>query len=348
MTLTAVSYFHFPYLSENRQIKLFLFVLILAATNLKSKFAMGSLFCEQRLEENMKLLTHHWIFMITFCVLNLMFSVLTCLANLIVISALRKASSVPSNLKILFLSLAVADFAVGMCPQLMFGVIVAVMLHKNANGDQPFDLCSTSFILLYFFLFLLASASFLTILAIAVDRYLAVSLHLRYQELVTTNRIVLALISLWVTSVVTAALFVSLPNNNHLVVVIVEAVGFPVTTIAYIRIYMAVRYHQNRINSQMREGGHRLKVSIRERRAAINSLFFYVIFLACYTPHLCGTILLLTDSTSISYLVANHATLLLVILNSALNPLVYCWRYRQIRVYAINMIRKLLISRDSE
>ena len=199
-----------------------------------------------------------------------------------------------------------------------------------------------------FFLFLLASASFLTILAIAVDRYLAVSLHLRYQELVTTNRIVLALISLWVTSVVTAALFVSLPNNNHLVVVIVEAVGFPVTTIAYIRIYMAVRYHQNRINSQMREGGHRLKVSIREQRAAINSLFFYVIFLACYTPHLCGTILLLTDSTSISYLVANHATLLLVILNSALNPLVYCWRYRQIRVYAINTIRKLLISRDSE
>lgn len=226
MTLTAVSYFRFPYLSENRQIKLFLFVLILAATNLKSKFAMGSLFCEQRLEENMKLLTHHWTFMITFCVLNLMFSVLTCLANLIVICALRKASSVPSNLKILFLSLAVADFAVGMCPQLMFGVIVAVMLHKNANGDQPFDLCSTSFILLYFFLFLLASASFLTILAIAVDRYLAVSLHLRYQELVTTNRIMLALISLWVTSVVTAALFVSLPNNNHLAVVIVEAVGF--------------------------------------------------------------------------------------------------------------------------
>ena len=168
---------------------------------------MASLFCEKRLEENMKLLSLHWNFMIVFCVLNLMFSILTCLANLFVVRALRKASSIPANLKRLFLSLAVSDFAVGMIPQLMFGVIVAVMLHRNANGDQSFDLCPTSFILFYFFFFLLASASFMTITAIAMDRYLAVSLHLRYQEHVTSDRIVLVLISLWVTGVVTATLF---------------------------------------------------------------------------------------------------------------------------------------------
>ena len=277
--------------------------------------------------------------MIIFCVLSLFFSVLTSLGNLLVIRALWKASSVPANLKKLFLSLAVSDFAVGLFPQLMFGVIIAVMLHKNRSEDLEF--CPATLILFYFFLFLLASASYLTITAIAVDRYLAVSLHLRYQEHVTSTRVVVVLISLWITSAVAAATFVSLPNLNHMMVVIIEAVGLPVTTIAYIRIYKAVRYHHNRIQSQSRESGHRAKVFIREKKSAINSLFIYAVFLACYTPHLCCTIFLMINRHLVSYLVANHASLFLVILNSSLNPLVYCWRYREIRVIVINTMRKL-------
>ena len=68
--------------------------------------------------------------MIICCVLNLFFTVLTSLGNLLVILALWKASSVPTNLKNLFLNFAVSDFAVGLFPRLMFGVIIAVMLHK--------------------------------------------------------------------------------------------------------------------------------------------------------------------------------------------------------------------------
>lgn len=135
---------------------------------------MGFFFCEQRLEENMKFLIYYWIFMIIFCVLNLMFFVLICFVNFIVISVLRKVLLVFLNLKILFLSFVVVDFVVGMCFQLMFGVIVVVMLYKNVNGDQFFDLCLISFILFYFFLFLLVFVLFLIILVIVVDRYLVV------------------------------------------------------------------------------------------------------------------------------------------------------------------------------
>ena len=74
--------------------------------------------------------------MIIFCVLNLFFFfVLTSLANLLVILTLWKASSVPANLKKLFLNLAVSDFAVGLFPRLMFGVIIAVMLHKKGSEE---------------------------------------------------------------------------------------------------------------------------------------------------------------------------------------------------------------------
>ena len=77
--------------------------------------------------------------MLSFCVFNLIFSLVATLGNLLVIRALCKASSIPATLKKLFLNLAVSDFAVGLFAQLMFGIIVAVMLKMAANGNFNFD-----------------------------------------------------------------------------------------------------------------------------------------------------------------------------------------------------------------
>lgn len=67
---------------------------------------------------------------------------------------------------------------------------------------------------------LLACASFLSIIGVALGILLAISLHLRYQELVTTNRINISLVAMWMISVVAAFVFIynSLPKElNKLV-----------------------------------------------------------------------------------------------------------------------------------
>ena len=48
------------------------------------------------------------------CVLNFIFSSVAAFGNILVIPALRKASSMPANIKKFFLSLAVSDLAVGL------------------------------------------------------------------------------------------------------------------------------------------------------------------------------------------------------------------------------------------
>jgi len=190
--------------------------------------------------------------MLTFCVLNLIFSLVAAFGNLLVIRALWKASSIPANLKKLFLSLASSDLAMGLFAQPMFGVIISVVLRTAANGSDNFVfLCPTVLNFCYFFLFFLASVTFLNVTAIAVDRLLAVSLHLRYHELVTSKRVIIALVSLWLTSAVAAYIFISLPKHSNMVAVIVEFVGFFLTTVAYIRIYKVIRYHQNQIHCQL-------------------------------------------------------------------------------------------------
>ena len=281
--------------------------------------------------------------MLSFSVLNLLFSFVAILGNLLAIRALWKASSIPVNFKNLLLSLAFSDLAVGLSAQLMFGVIIAMMLKMAGNGSYTFDLfCPTILGVFHFLSLLLSGASFLGVIAIAVDRNLAISLHLRYQELVTPKRVVAALVCLWLTSAVGATVFISLPAGNRMVTASTEVVGLLSASAAYIRIYQVVKYHQNQIQTQLQLQNVQAMGLLREKKSAFNALFVYLVFLVCYLPLLCTVMLLLTDSLgNISLLVADHAAVFLVFLNSSLNPLVYCWRYREIREIVKSTVKKI-------
>ena len=270
---------------------------------------------------------------------------MTTTANILVISALWKSSSIPATLKKLFLSLAFSDLAVGAFAQPMFSIILAVMFKMSESGKYDFEfICPHLITMSQFSMFLLASASFLSVIAISVDRLLAISLHLRYQELVTPKRVSIAILSVWLGSAVAASIYVSLPSNNDMVSVVLECIGLLVATVAYTRIYKAARYHQNQIHSQSHGMNYqRAKEVLREKKSAINCLFVYVIFLACYFPHLCCacSIIFIVDNLRVSFLVAYYASVFLALLNSSINPAVYCWRYREIREIVKRTIRKI-------
>ena len=293
---------------------------------------MASKFCTHKLEEYEKLIHLHRTFMLFVCILNLTFSVVATLGNFLVIRALRKSSSVPATMKKMFLSLAFSDLAMGSLGQAMFGTVTAVMLTKRSGTSEELDfLCPHVITVSYFFLFLLGCASFLNVIAIAIDRLLAISLHLRYQELVTPKRVLITLWSLWVTSALAAVIFVLLPKNNNRVSDVLEFVGFIVATVAYIRIYKAVRYHQDQMRVQPQATNQRTQRTHQEKKSAMNAMFVYGVFLICYFPYLCCTILLMVDNLRMSFLIADHLSLFLILLNSSLNPAIYCWRYREIR-----------------
>ena len=299
---------------------------------------MAEEFCNINLKGLGQLVQSYETALSSLCVLNFIFSTVAAFANILAIRALWKASSMPANIKKFFLSLAVSDLAVGLFAQLMY----AVVLRMAADGGHNFDLlCPTILTVCYFFLFLLGCTSFLNVTAIAVDRLLAITLHLRYQELVTSRCVTIALVSIWIASVVTASLFVAVTSGSAIVMVICEFVGILLTTVAYIHIYRAVRYHQNQIQSQLQQQNAQAMTLFREKKAALNAMHFYVIFVACYLPNLCSTILFVTDISPISLWLAVHATIFFVLLNSSLNPVVYCWRYREIRQIMKSTVKKI-------
>ena len=288
-----------------------------------------------------KLVSHRRSFFLGFCVLNFVFSLVATLGNLLVIRALMKNSSIPATVKKLFLSLAFSDLAVGLLPQLMTAIISAVMLKMASSGDDLAFFCPTVLIVLLYFQYLLAFASFLNVTVIAFDRLLAVSLHLRYQELVTPIRVTIVLVSLWLTSCVSPFLFIFLPKGIQMVTAVISVIGYVLTTAAYVRIYKVVKYHQNQIYGQNQLQNAQTREAHKQRKSAYNSLFVSVVFLACYLPFLPSTILYLTNTSEISFLVAYSASTFLISLNSSLNPFVYCWRYPEIRQSVKSTVKQI-------
>ena len=103
------------------------------------------------------------------------------------IQAIRKTPSLPKPLKTLLSSLAVSDVAVDLAAQPLFIVHLKILRETDTK-------------ILWVIHFALANASFLGIIALSLDRFLAVHLHLRYQELVTYKRFLGLVVLAWVFS----------------------------------------------------------------------------------------------------------------------------------------------------
>ena len=302
---------------------------------------MAEQYCSQMLDTFRKLVHHSRSSILSFCVSHFTFSLVPTLGNLLVIRALIKASTIPANVRKMFISLAFSDLAVGLLPQLMTAIIFAVVWKMASRGDNLVFLCPTVLSVLSYFGYLLVAASFQNVIVIAFDRLLAVSLHLRYQELVTPKRVTIVLVSVCITSCFFPILYTLFPKEIEIVAAVISLTGYALITVAYVRIYKVVKYHQNQIHSQNQLQNAQARETHRQRKSAYNSLFVSVLFLACYFPSFPCTILYETNTSDISFLVAKLASVFLICLNSSLNPIVYCWRYREIRQSVKSTLKKL-------
>ena len=301
---------------------------------------MDEQYCSQMLDTFLKLVHHSRSSILAFCVSHFTFSLVATLGNLLVIRALIKASTIPANVRKMFISLAFSDLAVGLLPQLMDAIIYAVVWKMASRGDNLAFLCPTVLSVLSYFVYSLIAASFLNVTVIAGDRLLAISLHLRYQELVTARRLTTVLVSVWIISCVFPILYILFPKEIEMVTAIISLIGYALTTVAYVRIYKVVKYHQNQYSQNQLQNAQ-TREAHRQRKSAYNSLFVSVVFLACYFPFFPCTILYETNTSEISFLVAQVASVFLICLNSSLNPIVYCWRYREIREIVKSTVKKL-------
>ncbi|XP_078348993.1 melanocyte-stimulating hormone receptor-like [Oculina patagonica] len=263
----------------------------------------------------------------------------TIMLNIVTIYALRKTSSISKPLKTLLLSLAVSDLGVGLLGQPLEVAYLMGMLRWN-NRNRAIDIVS-AVVLGGFYL-----SSLCSIMAISADRFIAIQMPLRYDDLVTRRRVVTVVITIWLFSALLSPCSVLLLTSNatFAIFVIIESVFFPAATLFYYKIYFTIRSHKEQIQSQIQQLAENSDMADRARitKSAHSTFCIYLLFLLCYLPHLFISIARQihgSNGTTIRTLYVSSETL--VLLNSSLNPVIYCWKMRHIRHTIMDILRNI-------
>ena len=267
--------------------------------------------------------------------LNILSAMIALIGNSIVILALLKTTSLHPPSKVFLGSLALTDLFVGVVSQ-PFYVMILLLRGKICLYIQIIAVISAN---------LFGGASLLTVTAISVDRLLALKMMLRYKQVVTSRRTRFTVAIFWLVSVIISIMLVVKFFIILHIICTVLLLCTVTSTFCYARIYNILRHHQNQIQvihvqaAPLSEGNSSLIVISRYKKTVSSALWVQGVFLACYSPYLFAIIFILTGTSISSFRFFWELAVSLVLLNSSLNPFIFCWKIDGVRKAAKDVIK---------
>ena len=247
---------------------------------------------------------------------------------------------VPSNL--LLASQAVSDLLIGLLVQPLItarhiSFLAGDCLVLQNNFFKGF---------ISYWVYALLFSSCLNICLITLDRYICIAHSLRYQILVSDEKVIRAISASWLFSLAFATIqtvpflpgSTILYNSARAFSVVPPALLVIITFVCYFKLTKIARRHKRQIRAQMNVSQGPTEQDMRSTKTAL--LMVGVIFL-CYVPAVCVRVILgLFASKNLALLEATRPFLAtLAFLNPSLNPLVYYARSGKIRRYIWKVLK---------
>lgn len=272
-------------------------------------------------------------------VVNSVFSLTAVLGNFLIILAYQRTPSLHCPSNTLVCCLALSDFTVGLVTQPSF------VAHKIGEIQHNFNMYCATRMVTETSGYIACGVSILTLTAISIERYLAVHLHLRYNETVTNFRALVTVGVLWSIlglAAVSRFFFRDGKNFNAITVPILFS-SLIVTFWAYSRIYKEVKRHHRSIQDQ--EKSARVTAIAKHKKSTVTMVYILGLFVLSNAPFL-GVVVTqriqgYTNSVKVAYIYAST----IVFMSSSVNPVIYCWRITEIR-RAVVKVTKTLCLRD--
>ncbi|XP_077458255.1 adenosine receptor A1 [Stigmatopora argus] len=251
-------------------------------------------------------------------------------------------------------SLAVADIAVGV-------LVIPLAVTISLGISTQFYTC----LFLSCLLVIITQGSILSLLAIAVDRYLRVKIPIRYSTIVTQRRAYVAVCLCWVVSFLAGLVPMAgwnnrqdlgnLSNSDYMVcqftavmrmdyMVYFNFFGWVIAPLAvmialYAEIFRVIRRQLNRRAEATSDGERYYR---KELKLAKSLALVVLLFAVCWLP--------LHIVNCVDFFHPDHATPKMAVytgifmshVNSALNPLVYAFRIKRFRVTLAEVARRCL------
>ncbi|XP_078342586.1 trace amine-associated receptor 9-like [Oculina patagonica] len=275
-----------------------------------------------------------------FSALNIFLSITAAVGNALILVALKNVSSIHPPTKLFFRCLAVTDLCVGLIVQPLYATrIMSRVIEMNVN-------------VLYYVLnvwrasgFTLCGVSALTSTAISLDRLLALLLGLRYRHTVTLRRVRVVITCFWLIAASCGLLRVWRKDIAIEATSVVLILCLLTSIFCYTRIHIKLRHQQAQVQNNVSHGqqnGRGIPLNIARYKKTVSSIMWVQLaFVACYVPRI---IVAVFFANATEHFVAWKASTTLVLFNSSLNPILYCWKNREVKQAVKGTIRQLYCS----
>lgn len=259
--------------------------------------------------------------------LNFPLCVTAFVGNFLIIIAIKKASSLHPPSKLLFSCLATTDLCVGAITQPLFAIYLVSPEHSK--------LCSYVGVFFVTIGLIFCGVSLLTLAAISVDRLLALLLGLRYRHVVTLRRVRIIVVTFWIICTFIAVTITYNPRIAGETAFVILMLCIATSTFCYLKIYCTLRHRQTQVHHLANQGqakGGGIPVNLaRYKKTVSSTLWLQMTLMACYFPAIILGFLSRFHAPTASTEFASAVALTLMLLNSTLNPFLYCWKMKQIR-----------------
>ena len=270
-------------------------------------------------------------------VLNIFFAITATLGNTLILIALHKVSSIHPPTKLFLRCLTVTDFCVGVIVHPLF----AAFLMEFPSGNWHILSLTVSISSLTF-----CGVSFHTSAVISVDRLLALLLGLRYRHVVTLRRVQIAVVCLWFSGILEGLLFSFYsPEVGNSVAFVFTTLSVFISIFSYTKIFLKLRQQQAQVQQN---AGHeqtnyrRIPLNIERYKKIVYSIAWMQLVLAvCYSPIVVYMIMMTSSGYNDPGSIFLNSALTIAYFNSSLNPILYCWKIRDIRQAVKNTVTQI-------
>ena len=274
-------------------------------------------------------------------VVNIFLSITAILGNSLILVALSRESSLHPSSKLLFRNLATTDLCVGIIVEPL--VVTSLMSAMN----EQWHICRYTFVVAFIGSYILESVSLFSLTAISLDRLLVLLSGFRYRHAVTLKRMRLALTVFWVVSIFGTVMYFwsSLVAFGYGYAVV--SVCLVTSILCYTRIFLTLHNHQIQVGANVSHSKLSQTTSmnrVRYRKTVLAAMWVQLALVVCYLPYATVETLIFKKGfswlSSLTYLARSFAVTL-VYLNSSLNPILLCWKIREVRRAVKEVVREL-------
>lgn len=225
-----------------------------------------------------------------------------------------------------------------LCSDTLMGLVFLPLYAVWTKNNYALNSCVITGCLLFFGWFL-SFISFMTIVAVSGDRFVALFYPFKYKSIVTFTRTIKLILMIWTFSAIqsTMSLFHNFVVPRYIFLGCLLSFGLFVLIFTYARIFKLVRHHQRQINSQQIHNDN-----THQKKLAITMAYVIAVTLLCYTPFGISLAFYVIqgqfNKTSLQFF---HLSELLFCCSSLCNPVIYCMRNLEIRTAVLSLIRNI-------